>query len=84
MDQVASQLGSSKGYIANVESGTTNLSLLRVIEFSKILEVDPAWLTGFRNSDEGLYIDELADFITDDFVLKSTFLEKKGLKSDRI
>lgn len=84
MKQVGEKIGASKGYVANIEAGITGLSFARMVALAEMYGVDPAWLAGFRDSNEGPYITASSDFNTDDIVLKSSYLEKKGLKGDRL
>ena len=84
MEKAGEKMGKSKGYIANIEAGVSGLSLTRLADIAEVYGVDPAWLAGFRELDSDPYVSGTSDFITDDIVLKSAYLEKKGLDCNHL
>lgn len=84
LQQIGDKIGSTKGYVANLEAGVAGVSMPKLISLSKMYGVDPAWVAGFRETDNDPYVQGTGDFITDDIVLKAAYLEKRGLKSDQL
>ena len=81
---LAECLGVTRGFISNVEHGTTGCSLANLIKISKAFDIDPAWLAGFRPGEKDPFSPAPSNFDDDNITLKELYLQKSSLKSDHL